>query len=218
VRQLGAGEASSDKVFAMLTRADAAQNETLERLKHLLGGKKILFTLVGSAGCREYGLSRTANDLDFVVDPYEPAMDILNASGEFEPVSDDHPDTTQRTCTKRDTKTGVRVDFLKSGIRINDGSRWVMGRKYRDPMPIATATGTGDVALLATLIAMKLNAATSGEDILNSGANTGRSREKIQKDLSDVRELIAVHGLGRSLELGHDRIQKCYEKLVDEKA
>src|SRR5580704_8838538 len=32
VRQLGAGEASSDKVFAMLTRADAAQNETLERL------------------------------------------------------------------------------------------------------------------------------------------------------------------------------------------
>ena len=47
----------------MLTRAGAAQNETLERLKHLLGGRKILFTLVGSAACREYGLSRTANDL-----------------------------------------------------------------------------------------------------------------------------------------------------------
>ena len=206
------------KLFSMLTRGDAAQNETLEHLKHLLGRGKILFTLVGSAGCREYGLSRTANDLDFVVDPYEPAMEILDASGQFEPVSDDHPDATLRTCTKRDTKTGVTIDFLKGGIRINDGSRWVMGRKYRDPMPIPTATGTGNVALLATLIAMKLNAAISGEDILKSGADTGRSREKIQKDISDVRELIAVGDLGRSLQLGHDRIQRRYEELVDEKS
>jgi hypothetical protein len=194
----------------MLTCGDAAQNETLERLKHLLGGRKILFTLVGSAACREYGLSRTANDLDFVVDPYEPAMEILNASGEFEAVFDDHPDTTQRTCTKRDTKTGVRIDFLKSGIRINDGSRWVMGRKYRDPMPIPTATGMGDAALLPTLIAMKLNSAISGEDILKCGADTGRSRDKIQKDMSDVRELIATCGLGRSLTTG----QRADSKLL----
>jgi hypothetical protein len=201
----------------MLTRADAAQNETLERLKHLLGGRKILFTLVGSAGCREYGLSRIANDLDFVVDPYETAMEILNATGEFEPILDD-PDPTRRTCTKRDTKTGVRVDFLKSGIRINDGSRLIGGARYRDPM-IHIATGAGDVAPLPTLIAMKLNAAISGEDTLDLGADTGgRSREKIQKDISDVRELIALRGLGRSIQLGHDRIQSCYEKLVDEKA
>ncbi len=202
----------------MLARADAEQNETLERLKHLLGERKILFTLVGSAGCREYGLSRTADDLDFVVDPYEKAMDILNASGEFEPVVVGVPDTTRRTCTKRDTKTGVRVDFLKSGIRINDGSRWIMGVKYRDPLPIHSATGAGDVASLPTLIAMKLNGAISGEDIRKLGAEPGRSREKIQKDISDVRELIAVCGLGRSLQLGHNRIQSRYEKLVDEKA
>lgn len=129
----------------MLTCADAAQLKPSKRLKHLHGGRKILFTLVGSAGCREYGLSRTANDLDFVVDPYETAMEILNASGELEAVLDD-PDPTQRTCTKLDTKTGVRVDFLKSGIRINDGSRLIGGARYRDPMPIHTATGTGDVA------------------------------------------------------------------------
>jgi hypothetical protein len=204
------------KWLVMLRHADAAQNETVERLKHVLRGRKILFTLVGSAGCREYGLSRTANDLDFVVDPYELAMEILDASGQFEPVSDDHPDTTLRTCTKRDTKIGIKVDFLKSGIRINDGSRWVMGRKYRDPMPISTATGTGDVAPLATLIAMKLNAAISGEYILEIGANTGRSREKIQKDISDVRELIAVCGLDRNLQVGNDQIQRRYGELVDE--
>jgi hypothetical protein len=118
-----------------------------------------------------------------------------------------------------DTKTGVRVDFLKSGIRINDGSRLIGGARYRDPMPIHTATGAGDVAPLPTLIAMKLNAAISGEDTLKLGADAGgRSREEIQKDIADIRELIIIRGLGRSLQLGHDRIQSCYEKLVDEKA
>lgn len=66
---------------------------------------------------------------------------------------------------------------------------------------------------------MKLNAAISGEDTLKLGADTGgRSREEIQKDIADVRELIIVRGLGRSLQLGHERVQSCYEKLVDEKA
>jgi hypothetical protein len=59
------------------------------------------------------------------------------------------------------------------------------------------------VAPLPTLIAMKLNAAISGEDTLKLGADTGgRSREEIQKDIADIRELIIIRGLGRSLQLG----------------
>jgi hypothetical protein len=195
----------------MLMHATAAQSETFERLKELLGGKGILFTLAGSAACREYGLSRAANDLDFVVDPYERAMEILIASEEYQLVGIANP--TDPTCTRRDTKTNVKVDFLKGGIRINDGTRPIGDARYRDPMPIPAPTGEGDVAPITTLIAMKLNSAIGGEETLKLGADTdGRSQEEIDKDISDVRELIMNH-LGRRRRFGNKKIQRRYEKL-----
>jgi hypothetical protein len=197
----------------MLAHADAAQNATLERLKLFLADKGILFTLVGSAACREYGLSRSANDLDFVVDPYDRAMKILGESGEFELVVDDHPDMTRRTCTKRDTKTGVKIDFLTGGIRINDGPAPFY---CRDLIPIPTPTGAGDVAPLRTLIAMKLNSAISGEYIWSHGVRDGRSEKDFTKDVSDVHELIFVPGFDRSMKFDNEWIQRCYEELLKE--
>lgn len=208
----------SDLNLPLLTHATAAQKETFERLMELLSGKGILFSLVGSAACREYGLSRAANDLDFVVYPYKEAMDLLDASGAFEPVIDDHPDTTARTCTKRDTKTKVKIDFLTGGIRINNGSRPIEGEFYRDPIQIPMPTGAGDVAPLPMLIAMKLNSAISGKDTWDLGARDGRSPENFTKDISDVRELISVGRLGRSLKVGNKRIQRLFEDLVNDKA
>ncbi len=72
----------------MLHRAITAQNQTVERLKSLFHGEPIPFTLVGSAACREYGLSRDAKDLDFVVNGHAQAMIILTRSGEYKPVLD----------------------------------------------------------------------------------------------------------------------------------
>ena len=142
-------------------------------------------------------------------------MKILDESGEYELVLD-NPDSTKRTCTRRDRGTEVNVDFVKGGIRICDG-RWINGTKYSDPIPLPNPTGVGDVASLETLIAMKLNSAISGEDTLKLGANTGgRNIDEIQKDLSDVRDLITFNHLGRRRKLGNKQIQCRYEKLIDE--
>jgi hypothetical protein len=198
----------------MLRTAITAQNKSIDRLNLLFGDATILFTLVGSAACREYGLSRPANDLDFVVNGYQHAMNILTRSGGFALESCNPANTN---CTQVDLKTGVKIDFLMSGTRINDRV-WLNGIHYSDPLPIPEATGFGDIAPLPTLITMKVNVLTSGLDTLRLGANTGgRSLEEVRKDIADVTELIAVNRLSRHLSLGSDVLQRHYEKIFDRK-
>jgi three-Cys-motif partner protein len=133
----------------VLRSTTTAQNETIERLKSLFDGKSIRFTLIGSAACREYGLSRPARDLDFVVGGYVNATGLLAGTREYKPILGS-ADPTGRTCTQRDLRTGVDVDFLSEGIRINDRV-WLGYTFYSDPMPIPSATGFADVASLVTL-------------------------------------------------------------------
>lgn len=199
----------------MLKCATNQENETLDRLTFLFRGSGILFTLVGGAACREYGLRRPTKDLDFVVKPYPLGMDILSASGAFNLVVDDCPDMTGRTCTRRDTKTGVLVDFLTGGIRITD--RVLLGLfEYSDPLPIPEPSGFGNVAPLNTLIGMKVGAVTSGLESRALGANLGgRKPEEAQKDIEDVKELISVCQLPRNLALGNASVQRQYEKIYD---
>jgi hypothetical protein len=149
------------------------------------------------------------------VKPYPLAMDILCASGAFNLVLDDCPDVTGRTCTRKDTKTGVLVDFLTGGIRITDHA--LLGHfEYSDPLPIPEPSGFGDVAPLNTLIAMKVGAITSGLDTRALGANRGgREPDEVQQDIDDVRELISVCQLPRNLELGSASVQWDYEKIHD---
>jgi hypothetical protein len=199
----------------VLKCATNQENETLERLTFLFRGSGILFTLVGGAACREYGLRRPTKDLDFVVKPYPLAMYILSSSGAFSLVVDDCPDVTGRTCTRKDTKTGVLVDFLTDGIRITDHAK--LGRfEYSDPLPIPEPSGFGDVAPVNTLIAMKVGAITSGLDTRALGANCGgREPNEVQQDIDDVRKLISVCQLPRNLELGSASVQRDYEKIYD---
>jgi hypothetical protein len=199
----------------VLKCATNQENETLSRLTVLFRGRGILFTLVGGAACREYGLRRPTKDLDFVVKPYPFAMDILSASGAFNLVVDDFPDATGRTCTQKDTKTGVLVDFLTGGIRITD--HVLLGpSEYSDPLPIPEPSGFGDVAPLNTLIAMKVGAITSGLDTRALGANRGgREPGEVQQDIDDVRKLISVCQLPRNLTLGNASVQRDYEKIYD---
>ncbi len=199
----------------MLKCATNHENETLDRLTFLFRGRGILFTLIGGAACREYGLRRPTKDLDFIVKPYPVAMEILSASGAFNLVVDDFPDLTGRTCTRMDTKTGVLVDFLTGGIRITDHA--VLGpSEYSDPLPIPEPSGFGDVAPLNTLIAMKVGAITSGIDTRALGANLGgRELDEVRQDIDDVRELISVCHLPRNLELGNASIQRNYERIYD---
>jgi hypothetical protein len=199
----------------VLKCATKPENEALDRLTFLFRGSGILFTLVGGAACREYGLRRLTKDLDFVVKPYPLAMDILSASGAFNLVVDDCPDVTGRTCTRKDAKTGVLVDFLTGGIRITDHAL-LDHFEYSDPLPIPEPSGVGDVAPLNTLIAMKVGAITSGLDTRALGANCGgREPDEVQQDIDDVRELISVCQLPRNLELGSASVQRDYEKIYD---
>jgi len=199
----------------VLNCATNQENETLNRLTCLFRGSGILFTLVGGAACREYGLRRPTKDLDFVVKPYRLAMDILSASGVFNLVVDDCPDVTGRTCTRKDTKTGVLVDFLTGGIRITDHAL-LGGFEYSDPLPIPEPSGFGDVAPLNTLIAMKVGAITSGLDTRALGANCGgREPDEVQQDIDDVRKLISECQLPRNLALGNASVQRHYEKIYD---
>jgi hypothetical protein len=199
----------------VLRCATNPENETLDRLALLFRGSGILFTLVGSAACREYGLRRLAKDLDLVVKPYHLAMDVLSASGEFNLVVDDSPDMTGRTCTRRDTRTGVLVDFLTGGIRITD--HVLLGPvEYSDPLPIPEPSGFGNVAPLHTLIGMKVGAITSGLETRSLGANLGgRKLEDVGKDIEDVKELISLRQLPRALALGNARVQRHYETIYD---
>jgi hypothetical protein len=199
----------------VLKCATNQENETLDRLTLLFRGSGILFTLVGGAACREYGLRRPTKDLDFVVKPYPLAMDLLSASGTFNLVVDDCPDVTGRTCTRRDTKTGVLVDFLTGGIRITD--HVLLGHvQYSDPLPIPEPSGIGNVATLDTLIGMKVGAITSGLQTRALGANLGgRGPEEVQKDIEDVKELISVCQLPRNLALDNAAVQRQYERIFD---
>ncbi len=153
--------------------------------------------------------------MDFVVKPYKLAMDIVSASGAFSLVLDARPDMTGRTCTRKDAKTGVLVDFLTGGIRITDHAL-LSNFEYSDPLPIPEPSGFGDVAPLKTLIAMKVGAITSGLDTRALGANCGgRELDEVQQDIDDVRELISVRQLPRDLELGSTLVQRDYEKIYD---
>ena len=63
---------------------------------------------------------------------------------------------------------------------------------------------------------MKVGAITSGLETRALGANLGgREPEEVQKDLEDVKELISVCQLPRSLALGSARVQRQFEKIYD---
>ena len=198
----------------MLKQATPAQKATFERLRVLFSAKGVKFTLAGAAACREHGLRRPTDDLDIVISPYTAAIDILLRSGKFA-VSPDSKDWTNRTCTLQDLKTGVLIDFLTGGIRINDHT-WFPGGEVHDPLPIPNPSGFGNVADLPTLIKMKVSVLISGTDMHRFGATSGvRTKEEIQQDIEDVADLISICKLERNLPLGNDKVQRRYEEIFD---
>jgi hypothetical protein len=198
----------------VLKYATDAQNETFEKLKLIFVERDIRFTLVGAAACREYGLPRPTLDLDVVVAPYPIAIATLSKSGEF--VLDDHdPAVTNRTCTQKHLKTGILVDFLTGGIRINNQIHF-QGGIVHDAIPIPHPSGFGDVLPLVNLVALKISAAISGRRSLELGANRGvRPLDKIEQDIHDVAMLISVCKLGRILPLGDPSVERRYQEIYD---
>ena len=197
----------------MLKFLTASERETTERLDRLFSQNGVRFTLVGGAACREYGLSRSIKDLDFIVSPYPVAARVLATSCEFAEFGE--PDPTHRTCTMQDLKTGVLVDLVAGGIRITDGA--LLGQvRYSDPLPIPEPTGFGDLVSLHTLIEMKLGAIVSGLDTRALGANDGgRDGSQIQRDIEDIKDLIRICQLPSSLVFRARDIQRAYEDIYD---
>src|SRR5450755_1297765 len=115
----------------------------------------------------------------------------------------------------KDLETEVLVDFVAGGIYMTDGA--LLGHvSYRDPLPIPQPTGFGDLASLQTLIEMKLGAIVSGLDTRALGANYGgRDEEQVQHDIEDIRGLIKMYRLSRSLIFSVKDIQRAYENIYD---
>ncbi len=199
----------------MLRHAPPAQCESFERLRVIFKPNAIMFTLIGAAACREHGLARRTDDLDIVVSPYRDAMSALHSTGEFVPTPES-VDWTSRTCTLKDTRTGVLLDFLTGGIRINDHTFLPRGVVH-DPLPIPIPSGYGDVAALPVLIGMKVSAIISGMKILELGATSGvRTTAEIRQDVEDVQSLIFQSKLPRDLPLGNNEVESRYQQIFDD--
>jgi hypothetical protein len=196
----------------MLMHATDAQNRTFETIRQIFGPRRIKFTLIGGAACREYGLSRPVKDLDFVVDNYLLAKRTLQGSGEFN-LDDNDPDVTDRTCTLIHAATEVAVDVLTGGIRINDHC-YVNGGIVHDAIPIPNPTGFGDILTLDRLIAMKVSVVLSSETSKILGRII-RPEQKVAEDVRDVETLISVHGLHRDLALGDISVERRYSEIYD---
>jgi len=194
----------------MLTQATPEQNETFEVLRNLFLRAGARFMLVGGAACREHGLPRPAKDLDIVLDPYPVAMTALKTSRRFSERLGD-ADWTGRTSTYFDARTGVNIDFITAGIRINDGP--ATRSSVKDPLAIPYPVEV--VAPPEILIGMKLSAVITGEALLNLGIHRGRSRQEIDQDLNDVCGLISACSLGRDISADHDVVRHRYQELWD---
>jgi hypothetical protein len=197
----------------LLRRATDAQKKAFEAVRTIFVSRNVRFTVIGGVACCEYGSPREANDLDVVVDNYAAAKKALLESGEF--VLDNHdPDVTDRTCTQTHS-TGVSVDVLTGGIRINDNCH-LPGGIVNDLIPIPYASGYGNILPLEELIALKISVAISAERILELGANLGvRGPEKIQQDIQDVGSLISICKLDRNLTFDIAEITARYQEIYD---
>jgi hypothetical protein len=195
----------------MLKRASREQSETFEALRLIFLRAGVQFMLVGGAACREHGLSRPAKDLDIVLQPYSEAIRALAGSKRFDEGLG-NPDWTQRTSTYFDARTGVTIDFLTAGIRINNGS--ATNSHVIDIVPIPYPVG--ELAPPQTLIAMKLSAVISGEILESLNIPGGRSAHDIVQDVSDVRELIVACDLESSIPIGPGPVQQRYHQLWED--
>jgi hypothetical protein len=143
-----------------------AVHETLQRFTKVLGELQIDYVVVGALAMFFHGFRRFTESIDVIV----TSQGLVRIQDEFEPHGFRHFGSDN---SFRDTRTGVKIRFLVSGIakRVTGVSPWTIPT----PVEFATEIDGIKVVFLSKLVELKLA--------------SGRVPHRL-KDLGDVQELV----------------------------
>ncbi len=149
---------------------DDPVHQTLHEIARRLGELGIPYAVVGGMALVAHGYDRTTDDVDILLtaDGLKKAHDALDGLGYTPPFAGSK--------SLRDTKTGVRIEFIVTGGYPGDGKPKPVA--FPDPAEVWQEIGGFRFAALPTLVELKLASGMT---------NPGRLR-----DLADVQELIRV--------------------------
>lgn len=145
-------------------------HESLRRISTELGDRGIPYAVVGGMALVAHGYKRNTEDVDILVSASDlrTLHEALDGRGYLPPF------TGSRQL--RDTRTGVKIEFLIAGQYPGDGAPKPVA--FPDPAAVAVQIDGISYVRLPTLIELKLASGMT---------NPGRLR-----DLADVQELIRV--------------------------
>ena len=151
-----------------------AVHQSLRAITERLTNLGIDYAVVGGMALVAHGYNRTTVDVDLLVTPegLEEIHDALDGLGYAPPFAGSK--------NLRDTKTGVRLEFIQTGAFPGDGKPKPIA--FPDPADVFVEIDGVKYLRLETLIELKLASGMT---------NPGRLR-----DLADVQELIRTLKLG----------------------
>ena len=166
------GEAALREVSRFFVKSDAVY-QTLQDIADRLKSLNLPYAIVGGMALVAHGYRRTTEDIDILVTP--EGLDKIHESL----IGLGYLPVFEKSKNLRDTRTGVRIEFLITGQYPGDGKPKAIA--FPDPATVAVDIDDICYAGLPTLIELKLASGMS---------NPGRLR-----DLADVQELIRVLNL-----------------------
>ena len=148
-------------------------HETLREITRRLTELGIPHAVVGGMALYRHGFRRSTEDVDLLVTPasLKRIHAELEGRGYLPPFA--------RSKNLRDTQTGVKIEFLKTGEFPGDGKPKPIA--FPDPVDVVEVRDGIPVVRLTTLVELKIASGISSPDR--------------RKDLADVQELIKVLSL-----------------------
>lgn len=187
------GGAAIREASRFFMQADAVSH-SLHAITERLGSLKIPYAVIDGMALVVHGYRRTTEDVDILVtsDGLKAVHESLVGAG-YQPLY-------EKSKNLRDTRTGVRIEFIVSGGYPGDGKPKPVA--FPEPASVGVEIDGVRYATLPTLIELKL---TSGM------SSPGRLR-----DLADVQELIRVLNLPGSLaDQLHPYVRKKFLELSE---
>ncbi|HEY3242323.1 MAG TPA: hypothetical protein VGM03_03145 [Phycisphaerae bacterium] len=171
-------------------------HQTMEALAQELDRAGIDYAVVGGMALNAFGYKRETVDVDVLVRP-----EGLRAFHERYVGLGYHPAFEGARKKLRNTRTGVRVEFLTTGEYPGDGQPKPLA--FPDPAAVYTIIDGVKVANLATLISLKIA--------------SGMTQPTRRLDLADAQKLIQVLGLDESFaEQLHEYVRPTFLTLLQE--
>ena len=141
----------------------------LQHLAQHLQQEEIPYSVIGALALGQHGFARFTVDIDVLTttEGLEKFRDRLEGTGY-------RPNFPGATKTFRDTRTGVRIDFITSGEYPGDGKP----KPVRFPDPVEASFEQSGIRFLKV------------EKLVELKLASGMSAEHRQRDLADIQDLI----------------------------